>query len=182
MLVRDVMGPSMGGADAGGTLRDAWARLEALDLDPLPVVESSKVVGLLRREAIQRQLSAHGFTAGGESVRNVMEPAIGLLTADEEVEAALQKWDQTAQTSERLPVVDRDGTLVGVVAVRQLRQHTAATDDGVTAAQSVNSIDSMVSYDDDPVDYESDSSFPASDPPSESSAGVTAPTRPADTT
>jgi CBS domain-containing protein len=182
MLVRDVMGPSMGGADANETLRDAWTRLEALDLDPLPVVEGDRVVGVLRRKQIHERLAASGLVASRESVHDVMAPATGLPVTDEDVEDVLKRLGQTEEASDRLPVLDRDGRLVGIVTVRALRQRDPDADDGVAAVQSVESIDSLVSYDDDPVDYEIDGSFPASDPPSGSSAGVTGPTKPANKT
>lgn len=179
MQVRDVMGPVVGTASPGDLLRDASERMKALDVDPLPVTENGRVVGMLDRAGIDRHVQEAGISAGLARVSEIMSRHVTCCSPDEPIHDALARLEEKDSTSDRVPVVDGSGRLVGIVSCRKLRERDAASEDGVTAVQAVEAVDQLVEYGDDRVDYMSDSSFPASDPPAfdrdDSSADDTAP-------
>lgn len=165
MHVRDVMGPVVGTASPGDLLRDASETMKALDIDPLPVTEDGRVVGMLDRAGIDRHVREAGISAGLAPVREVMSRHVTCCSPDDPIHDALAQLEESASTTDRVPVVDGSGQLVGIVSSRKLRERDVAPGDGVTAVQAVEAVDQLVEYGDDRVDYMSDSSFPASDPP-----------------
>jgi CBS domain-containing protein len=181
MLVRDLMAPSMGGVSPDSPLRDAWERLRALDIDPLPVVDGDHVVGMVSRDSLQRALETHGITSGTLPVHDIMNRDIQCPSPDDDAGDALSRLQSPGEGA-RVPVVGSDGRLAGMVTAQALRQGAPDSGDGVTAVDDMNAIDSLVSYDEDRVEYDIDASFPASDPAQESSAGTTGPSRGGDTT
>jgi hypothetical protein len=54
--------------------------------------------------------------------------------------------------------------LVGMVSVDALHDHDREADEGTFAVDDVASIDQIIDFEEDPVEYMSDASFPASDP------------------
>jgi CBS domain-containing protein len=167
MQVREVMGPLAGSANADDLLRDASAKMQSLGIDPLPVIDRGRVVGVLSRDSIMKRLERDGLTAGMSPVRDAMTTDVTCCYADQDVSEAVDAIEASpmAAAADRVPVIDREGHFVGVASLTSLRRHENELDDGIAATQDVSSVDDLVSYDQDKVDYMSDSSFPASDPP-----------------
>lgn len=164
--VKDVMMPAAGGIDPRATLREASERLKALDLDPLPVVRDGRVEGLLYEEDVDRRARRDGLAAGSARVSEVMRTGVTCCLAGQTIPDAIARIESESpgDPTRRIPVVDADGTFVGLVALDDLRRREQTEPGEVTAAGAVASIDQLVSFDDDRVDYMSDASFPASDP------------------
>jgi CBS domain-containing protein len=167
MQVRDVMGPVVGSASADDLLRDASGKMRSLGIDPLPVTDGGRVVGMLTRDEIMRRLQRDGISAGMARVRDVMSTDVICCFEDQDVSQAVEAIEAhpTAAAADRVPVIDHDGHFVGIASLRSLRRHENEPEDGTVAAEAVSSGDQPVSYDEDNVDFMSDGSFPASDPP-----------------
>ena len=167
MQVREVMGPVAGSVSTDDLLRDAAAKMKSLGMDPLPVTEGDKVVGMLSSQSVMSRVGQEGIEAGMDRVRDVMSRDLVCCYVDQNVGEAVHtlEGNRIAVAADRVPVLDRDGTLVGVASLRNLRTHDPDSEDGTTAVQSVESIDQLVDYGQDRVEYMSDQSFPASDPP-----------------
>ncbi|HUU76607.1 MAG TPA: IMP dehydrogenase [Methanoregulaceae archaeon] len=93
----------------------------------VPVVEGGKIIGIVSRRDI-RGISSR---RGAESVRKIMtrEP----ITAGEDITMKHALEIMYTNKVERLPVVDPDGTLVGLITMQDLlekRQFPSATRDG----------------------------------------------------
>jgi CBS domain-containing protein len=160
--VKDVMIPVVGHVEPDMNLRDAAERMKALNMDPMPVVDGGKVVGVLGEQRLVELAAADGLAMGSHRVREAMTSDVPCCSADEDVESALRHF--VAGTTARIPVVDGDQHLVGLVSLADLQKRALAEAGGVAAVSDVESVSELVQFDDDRVDFMSDSSFPASDP------------------
>ncbi len=162
MLVKDVMIPVVGHVEPDMTMRDAAERMKSLNLSPMPVVENDRVVGLLTEKAVMELAATDGLAAGSHHVRDIMSTEVVCCSAGQEVADALRHLDEGSPA--RVPVIDDEKRLVGIVSFADLRKRERLESGEETAVSDVESISDLVDFDDDRVDYMSDSSFPASDP------------------
>lgn len=173
MQVREVMGPVVGSARADDLLRDASAIMRSLGIDPLPVTDGGRVIGMLSRDQIMKLLQRDGISAGLSRVEDAMSKNVVCCFEDQDLGEAVKAIEAhpTVAAADRVPVIDRAGHFVGIASLRSLRRHENGAEDGTSASQAVSSADELVTFDDDNVDYMSDASFPASDPPQTSPRG-----------
>jgi CBS domain-containing protein len=166
MQVRDVMMPAVGSVHTDDSLRDAMEKLKALDLDPLPVVDGGRVVGLLYEGAVVKLARQEGLAVGSEHVRDAMSPDNTCCFADQDLDEAITSIERSPDLAgtRRIPVLGTGGQLAGVVSLDDLRKRRDQMAGAVDAVEDVASIDSLASFEGDRVDYMSDESFPASDP------------------
>lgn len=166
MLVRDVMVPVAGHIDPEMNLREASEHIKALDIDPMPVVENGKIVGLLSSEDLQTASEEGGLGTGGRKVRNTMTSDVHCVREDMEIPEAIRHIEQHSGRPQvaRWPVTGGTGLLVGIVAIDDLQSHAHTADAGVAEVHDVQSVSEQVDFDEDRVDHMSDASFPASDP------------------
>lgn len=168
MKVRDVMTPLVESVHPDDTLRQAAEKMKALDLDPIPVTEGDRLVGTLSDNQVSDTAAREGLGTGGHPVREAMSQEYTCCSADEDVHEAVERLGKERQQSpfSRLPVVDASGELVGLVTVQALVKRLTEEEpgEGVAAVLGVESVASLINYDEDSVDFMSDESFPASDP------------------
>jgi len=98
------------------TVLEAAVAMEGSDLGSLAVVEGLALVGLVTERDIRRSV-AEGISTD--------TPVSALMSGDPDTfDPDLDVWDAAAWIAEsgyrHLPVVDDDGTLLGVVSVRDL--------------------------------------------------------------
>ncbi len=176
MRVREAMISLTDHVTPDQSLRDASAIMKSLRLDPIPVVEADRVVGVLAESAVLAAVAAQGLAGGLHSVRDVMSSDIISCRPDMEASELLSKIE--SHGGERpgyyVPVVDEDMHLLGMVAIDTLessvkpvgqpekdahdtlrrQQHTEDDEDGDASAQSFPASDpisppSSLSPDDD---------------------------------
>jgi CBS domain-containing protein len=169
MKVRDVMTPFAESVHPDDLLRDAFQRMQALDLDPIPVTEAGRLVAVLSSANVASQAAESGLSTASVPVRKVMTETHPSIREDDDVERAIAAFGsgESATGFGKVPVVDADDKLVGTVAREDLvkgheDEHLTA---GTAAVFAVESISSIADIQDDPVEYMNDESFPASDPP-----------------
>jgi CBS domain-containing protein len=167
MQVKDVMMAIAGHVDVDTSLRDATATMKSLRLDPIPVLDDGRIVGLLAQLDILDVVSRDGVAGGMRPVRDVMTSDVLCCRPDQSVTEAAEAVDASAQADsiERLPVIDEQRRLVGLVLRSALRGPGSEPDDESVATDAIGSIDDLADFRADPVQYMSDGSFPASDPP-----------------
>jgi CBS domain-containing protein len=115
MQVSEVMtrGPETVAPDAW--LQQAAAAMEALGVGSLPVCDSQRLVGTITdRDIVVRGVAA-GLSPVDALVRDCMSDDIAYAFADEEAEEVLERMK--ALQVRRLPILDRDKKLVGIVAL-----------------------------------------------------------------
>lgn len=108
-------GPYVCGPDT--TLSEAAQAMEGSDLGSLAVVEGMSLLGLLTERDIRRAV-ARGLDTDKTPVTEIMS------TDPDTFDPDLDVWDAAAWIAEsgyrHLPVVDDEGSLLGVVSVRDL--------------------------------------------------------------
>ena len=109
LMSRDVkvVGPDVTIADAARMMRDG-------DFGMLPVSENDRMIGTISDRDIAIRAVAEGKGADTK-VRDVMSEGIAWAYEDDSVEKATKLMSE--RQVRRLPVVDRDKRLIGIVAL-----------------------------------------------------------------
>jgi CBS domain-containing protein len=138
--VRDIMTPDPACCTPDNTARDAASLMRDHDCGSIPVVASTgskRLIGTLT----DRDLAIRGLAAGkgpDTPVRELMTEAPVTAGPDDEVEVVREVM--VARMVRRVPVVDGDGNVVGIVA-----QADIAREDGAASDQEVGRIVEAIS-------------------------------------
>jgi CBS domain-containing protein len=103
--------------DPGATLQSAARLMADIDAGSLPVAENDRLVGMIT----DRDITIRAVGAGrppDARIREVMSPEIRYCFDDDEVEDVLK--NMADQQLRRLPVVDHEKRLVGIVSISDL--------------------------------------------------------------
>lgn len=118
MHVQEIMTPAVEIADPNMTIRDAARRMRAENIGALPVGENDRLVGMVTDRDIVARAVANERSAGNTTVREVMSDGICYCFEDDDLNQAAQLMAE--HQVRRLPVLNRDKRLVGVVALADL--------------------------------------------------------------
>jgi CBS domain-containing protein len=129
MRVSQIMTPDPACCTPDTTARDAALLMKEYDCGSIPVVdklETRRLVGILT----DRDLAIRGLAAGkgpDTPVRELLtyEP----ISAAPEDEVEIVREVMTAQQVRRVPVIDDNGVLVGIVAQADIALHDGAASD-----------------------------------------------------
>ena len=117
MKIRDVMSKDVQVARPNDTLQEVAARMAAGDFGFIPVADGDRLIGALTDRDIVVRAVASG--AGPEArVLDVLSRDALVVRADDDLKVALDLM--SSRQIRRLPVVDKDGRLVGVVSLGDL--------------------------------------------------------------
>jgi CBS domain-containing protein len=118
MIIREVMTRDVRIASPDDTLLFAAQVMESEDFGSLPIAEDQRLVGMLTDRDITVRGVAHGMAPRDCAVREIMSTDIKYVYDDESVsDAAKIMGDMCVR---RLPVLDRDQRLVGIVSLGDL--------------------------------------------------------------
>jgi len=119
----EVVGPNQSLAEAAQKMRDA-------DVGSLPVVEDAKLIGIVTDRDIVVRCVAEGADPKATSVRQAASQDVVHCLADQSLEDA-SKIMAAAQVR-RLPVIDHDRRLVGIVALGDIsRERSSSAEAGI---------------------------------------------------
>lgn len=118
MQVSKVMTRDVKIASPEDTLQHAAQMMEDIDCGILPVGENDRLVGMLTDRDITVRAVAQGKAPDRCHVRDVMSHDIKYIYEDESVEDAARNMSQLRVR--RLPVLNRDKRLVGIVSLGDL--------------------------------------------------------------
>ena len=122
MLVQEVMTRGAECTRPDATLQAAAQRMSALNVGSLPVCEDDRLVGMITdRDITVRSVSA-GHDPQADRVLDAMTPGIAYCFEDQNVEEAAQLMKE--KQIRRLPVLNRQKRLVGIVALGDLAVQT----------------------------------------------------------
>jgi len=96
------------------TVSDAAQLMKNDDVGSLPILDGEQLAGMVTDRDIVIRAVAEGKDPRGMPVREVASRELVTVNADEELSRALQLM--ASQQVRRLPVVDDDGRLVGILA------------------------------------------------------------------
>lgn len=115
MKISEIMTSDVQIAAPDDTIQEAARKMEEADIGFLPVGENDKLVGMLTDRDIALRAVAQGKDPKKTKVRDVMTKRVLYCTADEDVEDAASNMAELR--IRRLPIVDQDKRLVGVVSI-----------------------------------------------------------------
>ena len=116
MTCAEVMTPAPTACHPQHTATDAAELMRREDCGLLPVVseDGNKLIGVLTDRDIVLKVVAEGREPGSTAVGDVMTTDIATCLPQENVEMAMEQM--ATRQVRRIPIVDRDGSLVGIVA------------------------------------------------------------------
>lgn len=117
MQVREIMTPDAHIVDPDMSIKDVASRMLDEDLGAYPVGENDRLVGMVTDRDITVRGVARGDTSGMK-VRDVMSERVCYVFEDDEAEDAAKQFAE--HLIRRLPVLNRDKRLVGIVALADL--------------------------------------------------------------
>ena len=118
MLVKDAMSPQVEWIAPDICLRDTAKKMETTGVGSLPVEENDKLIGIITDRDITCRAVAEARDAATTSVREVMSKEITFCYDDQDVAEAAKIMEE--KQIRRLPVLDRDERLVGILTLTDL--------------------------------------------------------------
>ena len=126
--VREVMTNNPRCVTAETPVAEAARLMKSEDVGSLPILEGERVTGIVTDRDIVLQAVAEGKNPSGMPVREVASRELIKVNADEDLSSALQLM--ASQQVRRLPVVDDDGRLVGILAQADVAREVKDKDSG----------------------------------------------------
>lgn len=122
MRVSDVMSRDVRTATPDESIRNAARMMEEIDAGAVPVGENDKLVGMITDRDIAVRGVAHGLGPDAK-IKDVMTPELKYCFEDEDVDAVAGNMAQLKVR--RLPVVNREKRLVGMVSLGDFANQAA---------------------------------------------------------
>jgi CBS domain-containing protein len=123
--VRDAMVPEPGTLDATATAQEAGKRLSDPAVRAVLVSDDGKLLGVVTRKTLVRQVVATGRDPRATELREIAEPPLFTLEASMDLDEAFRALED--EDLERVPVVE-NGRLVGILS-RTIVQRRLAEDE-----------------------------------------------------
>lgn len=121
--VRDAMIPEPQTLEGSASAQEAGSHLVQPDVRAVYVREGGSFVGVVTRKTLVARVVAAGRDPRGTTAGEIAEPPNWTIDPDLPLDEAfrkLEEWD-----AERVPVVDHEGSLVGVLSRSVLRRRLA---------------------------------------------------------
>jgi CBS domain-containing protein len=122
-LVREAMVAEPATLETGASAQEAGERLLQPEVRAVLVCEEGRFAGVVTRKTLVREVVAAGRDPGATTVGEIAEPPLFTLDADSPLDAAFHLLEE--HDLERVPVVDSDGRLVGVLSRAVVRRRLA---------------------------------------------------------
>ena len=115
MIVRELMHPKAKVINFSQTVEEAARLMASEDCGSIPVEKDDKMIGMLTDRDIAIRVVAEGKDPHSTKVQDVMSEGINYCYDDEDLSQVSQKM--TGRQHRRLPVVDRNKRLVGMLSL-----------------------------------------------------------------
>jgi CBS domain-containing protein len=132
--ISEVMTEEIALAEPDDTLATAARRMAELDVEVLPVVENERLAGTMTGRDIAVRAAAADVAPGEGRVRDFMTADLRFCAAGDDVAEIARKME--AWQVRRLPVVDGERRLVGMISLGDLAAAMAAAANGGGADKS----------------------------------------------
>jgi CBS domain-containing protein len=134
--ISEVMSRDVRLVDPGTTLKDAATMMRDGDFGLLPIGENDRLVGTVTDRDITIRAVAAGKDPNRTPVREAMSEGVVYCFEDQSVEEAAALMGE--QQVRRLPVLNRDKRLVGIVALGDLAVDYDADDEAGEALSEIS--------------------------------------------
>jgi CBS domain-containing protein len=118
--IRDAMTSNPRGVEAGTPVADAARLMKSEDVGSLPVLEGDRLVGMVTDRDIVIRVVAEGNDVQTATVGEIASRDLGTVDPQQGLDEALRLMAQ--HQVRRLPVVEEDGRLVGILAQADIAQ------------------------------------------------------------
>ena len=132
MRVQEAMSRDVQVANPGQSIRDVAKMMDQIDAGAMPVGENDRLVGMITDRDIAIRAVAQGL-GPDTPVREVMSKDVKYCYEDEDLAHVAQNMGELQVR--RLPVVNRDKRLVGIVSLGDIAQREDAKTTGKTTAR-----------------------------------------------
>lgn len=123
MLAREIMTKNVEVGSPDMSLREAAQKMKSGDYGMLPIGENDRLVGSITDRDVAIRGVAEGKNVDSCKVRDIMTKGIHYCFEDEEVDAIANKFSK--HQIRRLPVLNRDKRLVGILSLGDLSHSDA---------------------------------------------------------
>jgi CBS domain-containing protein len=131
--IRDVMTKNPCAIDADKPVAYAAKMMRDEDVGLAPIVEGQKLIGTLTDRDIAIRVVAEGKDPQTTIVRDVATTRLVTIDSDQDLDEALRLMADNQVR--RLPVLDQDGQLAGVVAQADIARHASDQQTGEVVEQ-----------------------------------------------
>ncbi|HLL11161.1 MAG TPA: CBS domain-containing protein [Rubrivivax sp.] len=132
--VADIMSTDVTVVEPQQSLRVAAQMMKELDVGALPVCNGKRLLGMLTDRDITVRAVADGLAPDTTCVSDVMTPDVDYCTDDQDTEEVMRQMGE--KQLRRLPVIDADRKLVGIVSLGDLATRQNADIDETVRAIS----------------------------------------------
>jgi CBS domain-containing protein len=136
MQISEIMSRDVAIAAPGDSVQKVAQKMAEIDAGIIPVGEKDRLVGMISDRDIVLRAVAKGKAPGKCTARDVMSPDIKYCYEDEKLEDAARNM-ATLQVK-RLPVLNRDKRLVGIVSLGDLACEPEADEHSKEALQGIS--------------------------------------------
>ena len=119
--IREVMTSNPRTVESGAPLIEAAKLMRDEDVGIVPIVEGDRLVGTITDRDVAIRVVAEGKDSQSTTVREIASTQLVTIDPEQELEEALRLMAQ--HQVRRLPVVEEDGRLVGIVAQADVARH-----------------------------------------------------------
>jgi CBS domain-containing protein len=138
MQIREVMTKHVEVLPPHASIREAAAKMRDLDVGGIPICDGEKLQGFLTDRDLAIRALAEARDPANTKVWEVMSPDITYCFEDNEVEEAAQMME--SKQIRRLPIVDRDKRLVGIVSLGDIAVRSEGAQGQDPAAEALEGI------------------------------------------
>ena len=128
MKVRDAMTRDPRTVDSAVTVVEVARLMRDEDVGLIPIVESDRVVGAVTDRDIAVRVVAEGRSAEDMKVADVASRELVTVDPEQDLDEALRLMAK--HQVRRLPVVEEDGKLIGIVAQADIAMHADPSQTG----------------------------------------------------
>jgi CBS domain-containing protein len=118
MQLKEIMTPNVETIHPKDPIREAARKMKSLDVGSLPVCDNRKMLGMVTDRDITIRAVAEGRDPDSTQVSEAMTSNLIYCFEDQDVEEAAKVMEQ--QQIRRLPILDREKRLVGIVSLGDL--------------------------------------------------------------
>jgi CBS domain-containing protein len=126
MELRNIMTRNVEVVNGNASLKEAAAKMRKLDVGLIPVCDGDRLKGLLTDRDITIRATANGRDPSKTKVNEVMSTDIAYCLEDQAVDEAVILME--ARQIRRLPILNQDKQLVGIVSLADIAVHVGDRD------------------------------------------------------
>ena len=116
--VSDIMSTDVQVVEPQDSLRHAAELMQELDVGALPVCDGERLLGMLTDRDITVRGVAQGLDPDATAVSDIMTGEVQFATADQDTAEVMRVMGD--KQIRRMPVVDQDRRLIGIVSIADL--------------------------------------------------------------